>query len=95
MTLATLLHAGAIPLLAGSLASAEERQLGTRDWQGLLPVAAWRQWAVKVAVVLLLSLGSDLHLWRHLSTLEHCPSGPDASAWGLSAGKCAQRGATT
>jgi hypothetical protein len=57
MTVATLLHAGAIPLLAGSLASAEERQLGTLSWQVLLPIAAWRQWAVKAAVVLVLSLG--------------------------------------
>jgi len=57
MTVATLLHAGAIPLLAGSLASAEERQLGTLGWQVLLPIAAWRQWAVKAAVVLVLSLG--------------------------------------
>jgi hypothetical protein len=57
MTAATLLHAGAIPLLAGSLASAEERQLGTLGWQVLLPIAAWRQWAVKGAVVLVLSLG--------------------------------------
>ena len=57
MTAVTLLHAGTIPLLAGSLASAEERQLGTLGWQVLLPIAAWRQWAVKAAVVLVLSLG--------------------------------------
>jgi hypothetical protein len=57
MALATLMHAGAIPLLAGSLASAEERQLGTLGWQVLLPIAAWRQWAVKAAVALVLSLG--------------------------------------
>ncbi len=60
MTVATLLHAGAIPLLAGSLASAEERQLGTLHWQLLLPVAAWRQWAVKATVVLILALGLAL-----------------------------------
>jgi hypothetical protein len=62
MTVATLLHAGAIPLLAGSLASAEERQLGTLGWQVLLPIAAWRQWAVKAAVVLVLSLGLAIGL---------------------------------
>lgn len=56
MTVSTLLHAGAIPVLAGSLGSAEERQLGTLEWQVLLPIAAWRQWAVKAAVVLVLSL---------------------------------------
>jgi hypothetical protein len=45
-----------IVMLTGSLASAEERQLGTLEWQMLLPVAAWKQWAVKVGVVLALSL---------------------------------------
>jgi hypothetical protein len=50
-----------IPALVGSLASAEERQLGTLDWQTLLPMAAWKQWSVKVAaagsLALVLSLG--------------------------------------
>jgi hypothetical protein len=57
----TFFLAGAIPLLAGSLASAEERQLGTLEWQVLLPMAAWKQWAVKAAVAVgvavVLSLG--------------------------------------
>ena len=43
-------------LLAGSLASAEERQLGTLGWQVLLPVAMWKQWAVKAGVVFGLAL---------------------------------------
>ncbi|MGH7552272.1 MAG: ABC transporter permease subunit, partial [Longimicrobiales bacterium] len=30
--------------LVGSLASAEERQLGTIEWQMLLPMPAWQQW---------------------------------------------------
>src|SRR5439155_14659880 len=45
-----------IVMLMGSIASAEERQLGTLEWQMLLPVAAWKQWAVKVGVILALSL---------------------------------------
>lgn len=50
-----------IAMLIGSLASADERQLGTLEWQLLLPVATWKQWTVKVAttlgLALLLSLG--------------------------------------
>jgi hypothetical protein len=42
--------------LAGSLASAEERHLGTLEWQLLLPVAAWQQWIVKAGVTLGLAL---------------------------------------
>jgi hypothetical protein len=53
----SLLHAGAIPLLAGSLASAEERQLGVLGWQTLLPIAAWKPWTVKASVALLLTVG--------------------------------------
>lgn len=41
-----------LSVLIGSLASAEERQMGTLEWQMLLPVAAWQQWLVKVAATL-------------------------------------------
>lgn len=47
----TVVHGGIVALLAGSLASAEERQLGTLDWQLLLPISAARQWLVKCGVV--------------------------------------------
>jgi MFS family permease len=47
----TVLYAGILAMLTGSLASAEERHLGTAEWQMLLPMAAWRQWTVKVGVV--------------------------------------------
>ena len=43
-------------LIVGSLASAEERHLGTLDWQLLLPMSAARQWAVKVTVLVALTL---------------------------------------
>ena len=47
----TVVHGWMIALLAGSLASAEERHLGTLDWQVLLPMSAARQWLVKCGVV--------------------------------------------
>jgi hypothetical protein len=40
-----------LSVLVGSLATAEERQLGTLAWQLQLPSPAWQQWAVKVGVV--------------------------------------------
>ena len=52
----TLLYGPLLALLAGSLASAEERQLGTLEWQLLLPMAAWKQWFAKVGVALALAL---------------------------------------
>jgi len=81
MTVATLLHAVAIPLLAGSLASAEERQLGTLGWQVLLPIAAWRQWAVKAAVVLVLSLGLAIGVPAILYALFASGAGPVSLGW--------------
>ena len=57
-------------LLAGliaSLASAEERQLGTIEWQMLLPMPAWQQWSIKVGTVLalmvVLGIGLPVGLW--------------------------------
>jgi hypothetical protein len=57
----TIFYAGLIAVLTGSLASAEERQLGTLEWQMLSPMSVSRQWALKVGVALsltaLLALG--------------------------------------
>ena len=47
----TLLYICFLPFMPGSLGSAEERQLGTIEWQSLMPLAAWKQWLVKVVVV--------------------------------------------
>ena len=58
----TVFHSGAIPLLAGSLASAEERKLGTLEWQLLLPMARWKQWVTKAAVALGIALTLTLGL---------------------------------
>lgn len=44
-----------LAILSGALASAEERHRGTWPSQVLLPISVWRQWAVKVAVVLSLA----------------------------------------
>lgn len=51
-----VLYGGLLALLIGALASAEERHMGTLEWQLLIPIAAWRQFAVKTAVALGLSL---------------------------------------
>ncbi len=59
-SVATGFHSGAAALLAGSLASAEERHFGTLESQVLLPMATWKQWTVKAGttfgVVLLLAV---------------------------------------
>jgi hypothetical protein len=48
----TLLYVAFLPCMPGALASAEEHQLGTIEWQMTLPIASWKQWIVKVGVVL-------------------------------------------
>lgn len=58
----TLFYAGLIALLVGSLAVAEERQMGTLEWQVLLPMPASRQLAVKVGVALGLAVALGLGL---------------------------------
>ena len=60
------LHGGFIALVAGCLASAEERHLGMTAAQALLPLPAWREWAIKIgvtlAVVVTLSAGLPMLL---------------------------------
>jgi hypothetical protein len=51
-----LLYFALLPLLMGSLASAQERQFGMLQSQAMLPVSRARQWAVKASVVLVLAL---------------------------------------
>jgi hypothetical protein len=45
-------YGGVLAILIGALASAEERQMGTHEWQQLMPMAAWQQWAIKTAAAL-------------------------------------------
>lgn len=52
----TGLYVLVITLLAGAMPSAEERQLGTHEWQILLPMSAGRQWAMKAGVSLVCAL---------------------------------------
>jgi hypothetical protein len=52
----TIVYLVLLSILIGSLASAEERQLGVLQWQVLLPMAAWQQWMLKVGVALGLAL---------------------------------------
>ena len=52
----TILYSGLMAVLIGSLASAEERQLGTLEWQLLLPIATSKQWAAKAGMVLGLAM---------------------------------------
>jgi ABC-type transport system involved in multi-copper enzyme maturation permease subunit len=70
----TMFYAALLCLLIGSLASAEERQLGTLEWQTLLPVPRWRQWSIKVGVTmvltLLLGVGVPLLLMRISPSLD-------------------------
>lgn len=53
----TMLFGIVVSLLVGALASAEERRLGTADWQALLPISAGMQWVVKSGVALTLAMG--------------------------------------
>jgi hypothetical protein len=51
-----MLYGAFVAALIGALASAEERHLATLAWQMLLPIAAWKQFAVKTTVALTLTL---------------------------------------
>lgn len=48
--------AAVIAVLIGATASAGERQLGTHEWQVMMPVASSTQWAVKAGVAIILAL---------------------------------------
>jgi len=51
-----LLYFALLPLLIGSLASAQEHQFGTFESQAMLPISFARQWTVKAGVVLVLAM---------------------------------------
>ncbi|MEO7273062.1 MAG: hypothetical protein ABIX28_21825 [Vicinamibacterales bacterium] len=75
MPVMTVIYLVITPLLIGALASAEERQLGTLEWQRLLPMPAWQQWSIKVATVLALSTALAIGLPVLLATIH--PSADD------------------
>ena len=78
----TILYSGLLAVLIGSLASAEERQFGTLEWQVLMPMATWKQWAVKLGTVLgvalLLLVGLPVLLASMLRLEDHIR----ITAWG-------------
>jgi hypothetical protein len=75
---------GVTALFVGSLASAEERSLGTLAIQALQPLAAWKQWLVKVATALVLTVALTVLLPRILEWAHPLALGlPD---WRLSGG---------
>jgi ABC-2 family transporter len=78
------LYAPLLALLAGSLASAEERQFGTLEWQVLLPLDVGRQWAVKAGVAFGLAFGLGLGLPALLETIR--PSGIELHGMARSVG---------
>jgi hypothetical protein len=51
-----MLYFALLPLVMGSLASAQERQFGMLQSQAMLPVPRTQQWMVKASVVLVLAL---------------------------------------
>jgi hypothetical protein len=71
----TLIYFGLLAMLIGSLASAEERQFGTLEWQMLVPMAVWKQWTVKVAVALGLALLLGIGLPLLLAELDPATTG--------------------
>lgn len=67
-----------LPWLAGSVAVAEERKLGTHESQLCLPAKRWRQFAVKFCVAFLLGLLlGAIFPWliERIAILCHIPSG--------------------
>jgi hypothetical protein len=75
LTTTALLYGGCLSALIGSLASAGERQLGTLEWHALLPMPAWKQWALKAAVAMGLAVWLGVTVPALLSYFR--PGGPD------------------
>src|SRR5206468_4147789 len=74
----TNVNIAAVSLLAGALASAEERQLGTVEWHTLLPTPAWTQWAIKAGTALGVAVVLGLGVPTLLSSLARSA---EFSAW--------------
>ena len=55
-TIISVIYPLLLALLAGALSTAEERHLGTIEWQVMLPFRSALQWAIKVTVALTLAL---------------------------------------
>jgi hypothetical protein len=61
----TMVYPPILIVIVGSVASAEERQIGTVEWQIVLPVAYWKQWSIKFFATwgIALMFGFVLPLW--------------------------------
>jgi hypothetical protein len=70
-------HAVVVALMAGALASAEERQFGTLQMQLLLPISVARQWAITCGVAFGLALALAIGLPWLLSFAIPPPIGRD------------------
>jgi hypothetical protein len=64
----TLMYQLVVTMMAGSLASAEERRSGTLSWQTLQPYPMWKQWTIKVVTTMLLVLLLVVALPQMLTT---------------------------
>ena len=75
-----VLYFAILPLVMGSIASAQERQLGTLEAQAMLPVPVAQQWAVKAGVVLVLAVVLGVALpWAVFAP----PQGASGAVWPL------------
>ena len=72
----TVMYVGLLSLLIGSVASAEERQLGTLTSQQLLPMAVWKQWVIKAGTALGLALLLGILLPVFLNAVIPVPDDP-------------------
>jgi ABC-type transport system involved in multi-copper enzyme maturation permease subunit len=84
IAVATTIHAIIVAALAGALSCAEERALGTLQWQLLQPMSARMQFAVKVAMTAALTFALALGLPALLSLFTgaflHASIGPPGHA---------------
>lgn len=77
----TVIYLILLSIVIGSLASAEERGLGVLQWQVLLPVPAWQQWAVKAGVVFGLGLLMGVGVPMLLNYLSQDPEFDARALW--------------
>ncbi|HEV3484921.1 MAG TPA: hypothetical protein VG106_05910, partial [Vicinamibacterales bacterium] len=76
-----MLYSALLSILIGSLAIAEERHLGTMDFQLLMPVAIWKQWLVKAGVAF--ALAATLGILVPMLMRVFLPVGPVAGSFAM------------
>lgn len=77
LAIVSVFYGGVLAVLIGALASAEERQMGTHEWQQLMPMPAWQQWAVKAGT----AIGLAFVLGVGLPVLLMSVVPPEHTAW--------------